>query len=357
MNQIVFIGSIDGYYKRLYYLSATLLAGAFIYLSLLLFSKPQNLIVLAALPSLVSLCFYMSNENKSQEEWLEMTDTGGSFRNIFTESTKIIPFRVLNGLLFGLSLSIAISTSVNETGAFSIITAVALCLPGPFMLGLFALNRGRVDIPALQWVLICMIQLALIVSSLLNSVSAVICFSIVAFCFVLFQGTHMTALAELIHDERLSAFLTLALGMLIISLGIAVGWIIGTALLVFFGYDGVLYRATIVVVSAVFFLSVAYQGRPRKALPMTLPGRFKSDSEGRWRRACFSLIEEAALSPRQAEVFAYLVKGRNAAFIANDLVVSEHTVKAHIHRIYQKMKVHSQQDLIGLVEAQMKHHS
>ena len=45
-----------------------------------------------------------------------------------------------------------------------------------------------------------------------------------------------------------------------------------------------------------------------------------------------------------------LVRGRNAPYIAETFVISISTAKAHIHNIYRKLDVHSQQELINIVE-------
>lgn len=63
-----------------------------------------------------------------------------------------------------------------------------------------------------------------------------------------------------------------------------------------------------------------------------------------------AISAEAQLSPRQREVFALLAKGRNAQHIAEKLFISLHTSKAHIYRIYRKLDVHTQQELMDYVD-------
>ena len=63
-----------------------------------------------------------------------------------------------------------------------------------------------------------------------------------------------------------------------------------------------------------------------------------------------ALAEKGKLTPREAEVFPLLAKGRNAAYIAENLGVSPATVKSHIYHIYQKLGVNSQQNLIDIVD-------
>lgn len=56
------------------------------------------------------------------------------------------------------------------------------------------------------------------------------------------------------------------------------------------------------------------------------------------------------LTAREAEVLSYLARGRNVPFIEEELVISRNTIKTHIKHIYQKLNVHSQQELIDLIE-------
>ncbi len=49
-------------------------------------------------------------------------------------------------------------------------------------------------------------------------------------------------------------------------------------------------------------------------------------------------------------MFKLLAKGRNVPFIEEELVISRNTIKTHIKHIYQKMDLHSQQELIDMVE-------
>lgn len=57
---------------------------------------------------------------------------------------------------------------------------------------------------------------------------------------------------------------------------------------------------------------------------------------------------EHGLSRRETEVFDLIVKGYNRKAIARELSMAEETVKTHTGRIYQKLLVHSKQELIEL---------
>lgn len=63
------------------------------------------------------------------------------------------------------------------------------------------------------------------------------------------------------------------------------------------------------------------------------------------------LTVENGLTPREFDTFGLLARGRNRKFISEELTVSEETVKSHVYSIYRKLGVHSQQELLDLVEA------
>ncbi|WP_139651998.1 response regulator transcription factor [Raoultibacter phocaeensis] len=62
------------------------------------------------------------------------------------------------------------------------------------------------------------------------------------------------------------------------------------------------------------------------------------------------LTVENNLTPRESEIIALLARGRNRKFISEELVVSEETIKSHVYSIYRKLGIHSQQELLDLVE-------
>lgn len=67
--------------------------------------------------------------------------------------------------------------------------------------------------------------------------------------------------------------------------------------------------------------------------------------------ACRRLTEGGGLTPRESEVLSLLACGYNCRSIARKLVLSEATVKSHTYRIYRKLEVHSQQEVIERVHA------
>lgn len=79
-------------------------------------------------------------------------------------------------------------------------------------------------------------------------------------------------------------------------------------------------------------------------------GSIGSMFEASFAAKCEKIIEAYGLSPREAEVFRLLAKGRNAEYIQNELFISISTVRTHIYHIYKKLEINSRQSLIDVVE-------
>ena len=57
--------------------------------------------------------------------------------------------------------------------------------------------------------------------------------------------------------------------------------------------------------------------------------------------------EKPSLTEREREVLSYLVKGFTAPEVAGLLSITEHTVKTHIRRVYEKLEVHSRGEAVA----------
>lgn len=71
---------------------------------------------------------------------------------------------------------------------------------------------------------------------------------------------------------------------------------------------------------------------------------------GRFKRACEQVANRYLLSKKETEVLFLLAKGRNAAYIQEQLYISEGTARTHMRHIYKKLDIHTQQELMNLVE-------
>lgn len=64
---------------------------------------------------------------------------------------------------------------------------------------------------------------------------------------------------------------------------------------------------------------------------------------------CQDLAVEYGLTPREAEILALVALGRSAKYVSEELTVSYNTTRTHVRHIYEKLNIHSKQELIDLV--------
>ena len=64
---------------------------------------------------------------------------------------------------------------------------------------------------------------------------------------------------------------------------------------------------------------------------------------------CQKLAQDSGLTPREAEILALIALGRSAKYIAEELLISYNTTRTHIRHVYEKLNIHSKQELIDLV--------
>lgn len=155
---------------------------------------------------------------------------------------------------------------------------------------------------------------------------------------------------------------TFAVGRTLNGLGCTFGWIVGMVLSFSPGIDasGRLFICFALVVFLVVITSFAvFHPGPLsyvRAVKMdaVLEARRASAIEGDpgalLRAKVESIAREYDLTARQAEVLICLAQGRNAGYIAQKFTISTHTAKSHIYNIYNKLSIHSQQELLDIVE-------
>lgn len=74
---------------------------------------------------------------------------------------------------------------------------------------------------------------------------------------------------------------------------------------------------------------------------------------GRFKRKCSAVADRYLLSRKETEVMFLLAKGYKSAQIQETLFISEGTANTHMRHIYRKLDVHSQRELMDLVDAEV----
>ena len=176
--------------------------------------------------------------------------------------------------------------------------------------------------------------------------SGVGCFEILTYFVLIALGSR----------NRASSLAVFAWGYAMNSLGVILGANFGRFTNAYLQID----LATVQVLAAlVIFAFVAYILTVLKDFNFntTIEGVTPSEtvvssfSAGLLEARCKTLSAKFALTSRESEIFALLARGRNSRFIQEELFVSYNTVKAHVRHIYSKLGIHTQQELIDLVES------
>ena len=71
-----------------------------------------------------------------------------------------------------------------------------------------------------------------------------------------------------------------------------------------------------------------------------------------YRERCEKLALTYNLSVREKEIMSEFGRGRSSSYIAEKCFLSQNTVKTYLRRIYQKLNIHSKQELLDLISAQ-----
>jgi DNA-binding CsgD family transcriptional regulator len=75
-----------------------------------------------------------------------------------------------------------------------------------------------------------------------------------------------------------------------------------------------------------------------------------TEKRRRFTDKCQSVAKRCGLSDRETEIMTLFAKGRNLAYIQEQLCLSKSTVSTHRQHIYQKLNVHSSQEMIDLIQ-------
>ena len=332
-------------------LGVSVTVGGIFYFLLLYMDLSAIWITVSALPLIAAICTWIALQNARQEGRAD-DDFGNDLGYHLASSLRIQPAQPLYGAIFSLVMGVGISISTLESGEFPLATSLAFCLAGPVMLAIALLPR-KIDIGTLQWFLLPAAGAGLVFLGIDDHRAALACCAVLSFCYSFFEVSHTLSLVELMREQRDVASHVFASGKFWFFVGVCAGWGINIALLSV-GYYSTVFNVAIMLMSTLVMIVLAWVGRPSVRNHEQMLAMSSEDSGAQWDDVCLDIAEEFGLSPRQTEVFLLLSKGRNAPYIEEELVVSYHTVKAHIYRIYQKLDVHTHQDLIDFVENRYK---
>jgi DNA-binding CsgD family transcriptional regulator len=179
-----------------------------------------------------------------------------------------------------------------------------------------------------------------------------------------FQILTWLALAAMCARNRVASYLILSYGSVATSGGTFLGADLGHALNALArSAPDVPATVTAAIVLALFaYALVGLRGFSFAATirgiepprPVSAPDVATPDRAALFARSVDDLAATAGLTSRERQVCDLLAHGRNASHIQQELTISYNTAKTHVKRVYAKLGVHSQQELIDLVEQGMR---
>ncbi len=255
------------------------------------------------------------------------------------------------GVVFGISQYMIFS---GETVLLSpMIIGAAVVMGGISLLVANLLLNRPANYNATQRVLFPIMVVALLLIPFAGDLSALLCWALLMAALTCFDIANMAALVQVTNTYKLAPVAFIAQGRLPIQIGMLLGWLLGFVFLGsgIFNFDVMTMIALgLVVVLVIVTTVIPYEKSGLKVLGPGKEADEHHDTMGSWQLRCKEVAKKYGLSPRQQDVLIYLAKGRNAEYIQNELVISSHTAKSHIYQVYRKLGVHSQQELIDLVE-------
>lgn len=167
--------------------------------------------------------------------------------------------------------------------------------------------------------------------------------------FVYFYGLLWVFLVIYMNQYADSARVFIG-GFLANQLGQILGVVVVSLLQTEFGFQASISPIANAMIYLLFFATIILLAK-LSTTPSETPAKPKEtmNSETAMKRACALAAERYNLTPREAEILDYLVKGYNRGYIAESLVVSPETVKTHTQHVYTKLNAHSRLEVFNAV--------
>ena len=178
---------------------------------------------------------------------------------------------------------------------------------------------------------------------------AVIDGGVLVFCtlWILLIGALILTMACRMQSLRLPAACLLVLAVCIIALTsymeVDAGWLEDYK----FGFLMVLLLAVIVLMAAIPSARIWSIVTSDAAL-----AALAAPADSTLEQRCDAVARTYGLTARESEILRFLGRGHGSAYIANELVVAESTVRSHVKSIYRKTGVNSREQLIECIDSQ-----
>lgn len=161
--------------------------------------------------------------------------------------------------------------------------------------------------------------------------------------------------------NQLGAITTVAFAMGASWCGIGIGALLGQAIgmITAGNVEGILWASAFITFGFMFYSFVllknfSFETTIRGIVPVAPAAIDVADDDAEpspsFEDNCRTVAARFGLTNRETDVLELLARGRTSPVIQEKLFLSHNTVKTHVRHIYTKMGIHSQQELIDIVE-------
>jgi DNA-binding CsgD family transcriptional regulator len=272
-------------------------------------------------------------------------------RRVFADTLGTYPAFFWVVLVLGLIYGFCMVNSfawLNQTSA-AFATAAALLMPGFITLVTYFIIKRTVNLRTLSSVILLLTIIALL-PTLFMPTNVMWVFALLSFiAFNLFDLSAIATQVEIGKTSETFGVAIIVFGRLVLFVGITLGlflrFIINNA-----SIDQLLQHsitATLIIIAIASFLSFASSnsGLETKA---SLPGNTP------FKQAVSQVANKYGLTPREQDILSLIAKGYNARRIETEALISQNTAKSHLYHIYTKLDVHSQQEIIEMIDVAVK---
>lgn len=170
-------------------------------------------------------------------------------------------------------------------------------------------------------------------------------FFVIRLAYILFDVTLWLQLPKVF--ARVGTVRTFLVSRLVLE-GASAAGVVGRELLTLTGFQ-VFDAVTLAVMGYLLLaLTIAFSGGRAGRVWDLMPA--PTVRTHKFARACERIAAEHGLTPREAEVMRLVMRGRSGTFVQEDLFISKSTFQTHMRNLYHKLDVHSNQELIDVLE-------
>lgn len=333
-------------------ISLSFLVAAALYAVPQLFAPTLMVAGVMVLPMLACVFTYaagrrMDASSDQHAQGAEAKTHADSLKARFSELRNFVPLTLIYTVSFGMvSYAVLYLACVNH---LIFVIVLSILFSAAFLAACTFCFKMRIDADKFRRVLLMLAAVAMLPFPYVDTTLQVVFLSFAVFGFTCFDAIGWGDLADEVRDRRLGLFRYTSTATFVNFLGIFLGWAIGYVLFALLGSErfnaGFGVSSVVLVMMIILYMTITGSGEESEA------GVAKSTQfQDAWKDRCRDISEQHKLTKQEERIFMMLARGRSYGYIADELYISTHTVKTHIYHIYRKVDIHSQQELIDMVE-------